>query len=123
VCGRSPRLGYIFEGQLRLSAPGLVDAAIDGNPSQPERHVRERLDLRQPLVKLKKDLLSYIFGLCAISQEVAGDTENHGLVLPHQLAKGLAVTVRGLPQGGRHLDVAVAFQMSLLPAYTHRPGK
>jgi hypothetical protein len=64
--------------------------------SQPERHVRLRLQSRQIGVELKKNVLRQLLGGGAVCQKMLGNAENHGLMEAHNLREIGFGNVRGI---------------------------
>ena len=83
------RLGYVRQRHLRTPPPATpgIDGALYGHFPQPVAGMRRRLNAFQIPVQAQEDFLRHIFGLIAIVQKVPADTEDHRLVLAHQLAE------------------------------------
>jgi len=67
-----------------LAAARFIQRPIAGHSAQPELHVLRRFQFPQVLVQRQKHILRQFFGYRPVAQQVPGDTEDHGLMLPHQ---------------------------------------
>src|ERR1039458_8074792 len=85
-----------------LAAARYIQRAIAGYSAQPELHVLWRFQLRQVLVQRQKHILRQFFGNRPVAQQVPGDTEDHGLMLPHQASEIQSGRRRWRPPG--HFD-------------------
>jgi hypothetical protein len=96
----------------------LVYTTVSSNSAQPVNEVGRRLNLRKLLVELKKYLLGQVFCERAVTDEMVGNTEDHALVLFHDLSKGRVISVERLFQRLRYPVVLLALQISSLLSNT-----
>src|SRR5262249_3210456 len=91
------RLGNSVEAEESESMlTAIVDAAVGGDPPQPERYMIGRLEAAKMMMQLKKDLLREVLRGRPVLEVVIGDAEHHRLMTCDQDVEVERIDGRGL---------------------------